>query len=258
MRRSEEFRQLLKLCQTYVKQRLELEGFQNPHRRDSRESSLSRLQSPVEDDKESSLSKLRSTVEGCRECPLWRSRKNPVFGEGNPEAQVVFVGEAPGREEDLEGRPFVGAAGKLLTKMIESIGLRREEVYIANVLKCRPPGNRDPCGEEVGKCSPYLKSQLEIIGPKVICALGTFAAQALLGTHSPISELRTKVFDYQGTKLVPTYHPAALIYHPKWKRGSWEDLKLLRRTLDRTRPTAQAGSRRPEKRDFRHASEGVR
>ena len=234
MGRPEEFLQLLELCQTYMKQRVELEGFQNPRKRGV--SPLSKLQSAVEGCKESSLSKLQSAVEGCRECPLWKSRKNPVFGEGSPEAEVVFVGEAPGREEDLEGRPFVGTAGKLLTKMIQSIGLRREEVYIANVLKCRPPGNRDPYGEEVGKCSPHLRSQLEIIGPKVICALGTFAAQALLGTHSPISELRGRVFDYQGTKLIPTYHPAALIYHPKWKRGSWEDLKLLRRTLDKTHP----------------------
>ncbi len=214
------FPQLMALCRRFVEQRAELEGF-TAHQ--MKTGSSRRL-----------LRELHSRAKECNRCPLARSRTNLVFGEGGPEAKVVFVGEAPGREEDVQGRPFVGAAGKLLTKMIESIGLKREEVYIANVLKCRPPGNRNPRSEEVDNCMPWLESQLSVLEPRVICALGTFAAQALLKTDKPISQLRGKVFNVQGIKLIPSYHPAALIYHPEWKRSSWEDLKLLKKVLDQS------------------------
>ncbi len=212
--------QLVDLCQRYVEQRAELEGYFKSELRGKSKKEL--------------LGKLHFEAKKCRECALSESRTNLVFGEGNPEAEVIFIGEAPGREEDAQGSPFVGAAGKLLTKMMESIGLRREEVYIANILKCRPPNNRDPCPEEIQKCIPWLRSQLRILKPEVICALGTFAAQALLDTDLPISKLRGKILDFEGTKLIPTYHPAALIYHPQWKRESWEDLKLLKKVLEET------------------------
>lgn len=185
------------------------------------------------------LEELRREVEGCRKCGLWRSRTNPVFGAGSERARVVFVGEAPGRDEDLQGQPFVGAAGKLLTRILESIGLRREEVYIANILKCRPPGNRNPSPEEIQACRGWLDRQLEIIKPRIICALGTFAAQTLLGTLEPISRLRGRFHLYRQDRtlagpnitLIPTFHPAALLRNPNYKRLVWEDMKLLREEL---------------------------
>jgi len=204
-----------------VEQRAELEGFSLPPLKQG--------------SKEEQLARLYSKAKGCKGCALSLSRTNLVFGEGCPGAEVVFVGEAPGREEDIQGRPFVGPAGKLLTKMIESIGMKRGEVYIANVLKCRPPENRDPLAQEKEKCVHWLRTQLAIVKPRVIFALGTFAAQALLETDSTISELRGRVFGLEQMKLVPSYHPAALLYHPEWKRRSWEDLKLLRKTLDEAR-----------------------
>jgi len=178
------------------------------------------------------LETYRQQIAGCRRCPLWRTRKNFVFGDGAPDAKLVFVGEAPGQEEDLQGLPFVGAAGQLLTKIIEAIKLKRSEVYICNILKCRPPGNRNPLPEEIRQCEPYLRTQLDIIKPKVICALGTFAAQTLLKTTIPISKLRGRVHQYQGIKLVPTYHPAALLRNPVWKRPTWEDVQLVRKIYD--------------------------
>ena len=167
-------------------------------------------------------------VKTCRACVLCESRNHVVFGSGNPEAGVMFIGEAPGRDEDLQGIPFVGAAGELLTKMILGIKLTREDVYIANVIKCRPPGNRDPVTEEIEQCEPFLLRQIEFIQPTVICTLGRFAAQTLLKTTTPIGRLRGKVYSYNGIKLIPTYHPAALLRNPQWKRPTWEDLKLLR------------------------------
>lgn len=175
---------------------------------------------------------LRREVEGCRRCGLWRSRRNVVLGAGNTEAGIMFVGEAPGEEEDVRGEPFVGAAGELLTRMIRAIRMEREEVYIANVLKCRPPGNRDPLPEEVEACKPYLLRQIELVRPKVICALGRIAGGALLGRPLPISRLRGRVHFALGTKVVVTFHPAALLRNPGWKRGAWEDMKLLRREYD--------------------------
>ncbi len=174
------------------------------------------------------------TLSNCRACRLAEGRKNVVFGSGPSSAEILFVGEAPGAEEDKQGVPFVGAAGQLLTRMIEAIGLTREEVYIANVIKCRPPGNRDPKPDEIAQCEPFLIRQIELIRPKVICTLGRFAAQTLLKTTDAMGQLRGKVFDYRGIPLIPTYHPAALLRNPQWKRPTWEDLKRLRKIYDGT------------------------
>ncbi len=179
------------------------------------------------------LSELKKQVVVCTRCDeLVRSRHKVVFGSGNPKAKLVFVGEAPGAEEDRQGLPFVGAAGQLLTKMIEAIQLRREDVFIANVLKCRPPGNRPPKLQEIQNCEPYLVRQLELIRPQVICALGTFAAQTLLKTTVPISSLRGRVHDYRGIRVICTFHPAYLLRSPGEKRRAWEDLKRVRALLE--------------------------
>lgn len=184
------------------------------------------------DDRAQELLKLREVVLPCTLCKdLARTRKSVVFGSGNSHAKLMFVGEAPGADEDLQGLPFVGAAGQLLTKIIESIGLKREEVFIANVLKCRPPGNRTPKPEEIQNCEPYLRKQIEIIAPQIICALGTFAAQTLLKTTTPISQLRGRFYDLNDAKLICTYHPAHLLYHPSDKRLVWEDMKKIRKVL---------------------------
>jgi len=178
-----------------------------------------------------SLESLEKEVISCLRCDLHRTRTKAVFGAGNPGAKLMFVGEAPGRDEDLRGAPFVGRAGQLLTKIIESIGLRRKDVYIANVLKCRPPNNRNPFPAEILACENYLLKQIELIKPRVICALGKFAAQSLLATNEPISRLRGRFHDYRGTKLVPTYHPAYLLRNPGDKRLVWEDMKKIRKYL---------------------------
>ncbi|HEY2065667.1 MAG TPA: uracil-DNA glycosylase [Gemmatimonadaceae bacterium] len=182
-----------------------------------------------------SLDEIAGAVATCRRCALYATAKNPVPGDGNPEAGMMFVGEAPGANEDEQGKPFVGQAGQLLTKIIEAIKLRREDVYIANVLKHRPPGNRNPLPDEVVACSPYLVRQIELVRPKVIVALGTFAAQTLLETKLGIGKLRGQVHRYYGVPLIVTYHPAALLRNPSWKRPTWEDVQLARRILDRAR-----------------------
>ena len=179
-----------------------------------------------------SLEKIAAHVASCTRCPLYSTATNPVPGEGNPNADFMCVGEAPGATEDETGRPFVGAAGQLLTKILGAIDLKREDVYICNVLKHRPPGNRNPRPEEVTACSPYLIRQIELIRPKVILALGTFAAQTLLDTKLSIGKLRGQVHRYYGVPLVVTYHPAALLRNPGWKRPTWEDVQLARRILD--------------------------
>ena len=169
----------------------------------------------------------------CSRCKLHTlGRKQVVFGVGNPDADLMFVGEAPGADEDLQGIPFVGRAGQLLTKIIEAIDLKRDEVYIANVIKCRPPQNRNPEQDEVETCEPFLFQQIDVIKPKVIVALGTFAARGLLRTLDPISRLRGRVFEYRGAKLIPTFHPAYLLRNPSSKREVWEDMKLVRRLLN--------------------------
>lgn len=168
----------------------------------------------------------------CSRCKLHRlGRTQVVFGVGNPDADLMFVGEAPGADEDLQGIPFIGRAGQLLTKIIEAIELTRDGVYIANVIKCRPPQNRNPEQDEVDTCEPFLFQQIDIVRPKVIVALGTFAARALLRTLDPISRLRGRVFEYRGAKLVPTFHPAYLLRNPSSKREVWEDMKLVKRLL---------------------------
>jgi len=183
-------------------------------------------------DKLDSLEEIAKKVKKCTRCPLYETATNPVPGEGNPKAELVCVGEAPGAKEDETGRPFVGQAGQLLTKILAAIDLTREQVFICNVLKHRPPGNRNPRPEEVEACSPYLIRQLELIKPKVIVAFGTFAAQTLLNSKTPIGQLRGLVHKYHGIPLVVTYHPAALLRNPAWKRPTWEDVKLARRILD--------------------------
>jgi DNA polymerase len=179
-----------------------------------------------------SLEELAEQIRVCTKCRLYATATNAVPGEGDPNAELVCVGEAPGANEDASGRPFVGQAGQLLTKILAAINLRREDVFICNVLKHRPPGNRNPMPDEVAACSPYLVQQLEAIRPKVIVAFGTFAAQTLLNTKLPIGKLRGSVHRYYGVPLIVTYHPAALLRNPAWKRPTWEDVQLARRIFD--------------------------
>jgi uracil-DNA glycosylase family 4 len=178
------------------------------------------------------LDTVREELGECTRCSLCSSRKNIVFGKGNPHASLVFVGEAPGGDEDVAGEPFVGEAGQLLTRIIQSIKLRREDVYICNIIKCRPPKNRDPKPEEIEACSPFLKKQLEVIRPRFICALGKFAAQTLLGTTERISKLRGKIYEFNHIKVVPTFHPASLLRNPEWKREVWQDMQLIQKLLE--------------------------
>jgi uracil-DNA glycosylase len=175
---------------------------------------------------------VRTELGDCTRCKLHaQGRTQIVFGVGSPEADLMFVGEAPGADEDVQGIPFVGRAGQLLTKIIEAIGLTRDDVYIANVIKCRPPGNRNPEQDEVETCEPFLFQQIDVIKPKVIVALGTFAARALLRTLDPISRLRGRVYDYRGARLIPTFHPAYLLRNPASKREVWEDMKVVKKLL---------------------------
>ncbi len=174
-----------------------------------------------------SFEKLRQEVVKCRKCPLYKTRKNPVFGEGNPKAGLVFVGEAPGREEDLQGKPFVGRAGELLTRIIGAMKLTRKDVYICNILKCRPPENRNPLPSEIVACQDYLKAQLELINPKIICCMGKFACSVLLNSDLPITKLRGNFLDYCGIKTMPTFHPAYLLRNPDAKRLVWEDMQKI-------------------------------
>lgn len=178
------------------------------------------------------INSLAKLIEDCTRCPLYRTAKHAVPGEGDPDADFMCVGEAPGANEDETGRPFVGQAGTLLTKILAAIDLTREQVFIANVLKHRPPGNRNPQPDEVEACTPYLVRQIQMVKPKVILALGTFAAQTLLETKTPIGKLRGAVHRYYGIPLIVTYHPAALLRNPAWKRPTWEDVKLARHVLD--------------------------
>ncbi|HVG69282.1 MAG TPA: uracil-DNA glycosylase [Vicinamibacterales bacterium] len=171
----------------------------------------------------------------CSRCKLHTlGRKQVVFGVGNPNADLMFVGEAPGADEDIQGEPFVGRAGQLLTKIIEAIDLKREDVYIANVIKCRPPGNRNPEPDEVEQCEPFLFRQIDIIKPRVIVALGKFAAQCLLKTDAPITRIRGREFTYRDAVLIPTYHPAYLLRNPSAKRDVWEDMKKVRAILSQS------------------------
>ena len=172
--------------------------------------------------------KLNNLIKDCEKCELSKTRTNFVFGTGNPNADIVFVGEAPGKEEDLQGKPFVGRSGKLLDKMFEAINLTRDDVFILNVLKCRPPENRDPSTSEIKQCKNHLKKQLEIINPKLIVALGRIAAKTLLEIDKPLKDMREKLFKYEGVETIVTYHPAALLRNPNFKKGAWIDFQKIR------------------------------
>ncbi|GAB7028324.1 uracil-DNA glycosylase [Geotalea toluenoxydans] len=184
---------------------------------------------PVEQE---NLDQVRLDLGECARCSLSGTRTNLVFGIGNPAARLVFVGEAPGRDEDLQGEPFVGEAGQLLTKIISAMQFRRSDVYICNILKCRPPGNRNPQPEEIEQCQPFLLRQLGAVNPEAIVCLGTFAAQTLLQTKEPISKLRGRFHDYHGIPLMPTFHPAFLLRNPAMKREVWEDMQKVMRLLN--------------------------
>ncbi len=178
------------------------------------------------------LAVIQAELGECTRCTLHERRTNLVFGVGNPNAELMFIGEGPGFEEDRQGIPFVGPAGQLLTKIISAIDLSRDDVYIANVVKCRPPRNRDPEPEEVAECRPFLNRQVDTVKPKVICALGRIAAQNLLETEEGITRIRGRIYSYRGAKLVPTFHPAYLLRNAEKKRECWEDMKLIRRLLN--------------------------
>ncbi len=181
--------------------------------------------------KKAALDQLEDEFKACRLCVLHETRTQIVFGAGNPDAQLLFVGEAPGFEEDRQGEPFVGAAGQLLTKIINAMKLKREEVYIANCLKCRPPNNRSPLPTEIATCRPILMRQIEIIEPKIICTLGKYATQNLLDTPESISRIRGRFFDYNGIKLMPTFHPAYILRNPDDKKLVWQDMQLIMKEL---------------------------
>jgi uracil-DNA glycosylase len=179
---------------------------------------------PVPEDERKALDEVRREIGDCNRCKLCKGRRNIVFGVGNPKAELVFVGEGPGADEDAQGIPFVGKAGQLLTKMIEAMGFARDDVYICNVVKCRPPDNRNPEIDEIAACEPFLRAQLGAIRPRVIVALGKFAAQTLLRDETKITQLRGNWREYCGIPLMPTYHPAYLLRNPAEKRAAWSDL----------------------------------
>ena len=186
---------------------------------------------PADPERTAQLAALAATAAGCTKCRLAEGRSRVVFGSGHPNAGLMLVGEAPGAEEDRQGLPFVGAAGELLTKILQAIDLRREEVYIANVVKCRPPGNRDPQPDEVAACRGYLEKQIALVQPKVLVALGRVAAQTLLGNESPIGQMRGRWYQVRGVPAMVTYHPAALLRNPALKRPTWEDMQQVRDRL---------------------------
>jgi DNA polymerase len=212
----------LEICAQFVAQTLPLIERQ-PSRSRSDQSSV---------DKAASLAALRDEVLPCTACSLHQERHSTVFGAGSPDAEVVFIGEAPGRDEDMQGEPFVGRSGQLLTKILAAIGYERDDVFICNILKCRPPKNRDPHPDEVAACEPHLKRQLAILDPRVICCLGRVAAQTLLGTDASLKRLRESVHFYEGIPVMATYHPAALLRNPGWKRETWNDVRKLRALVD--------------------------
>ena len=183
------------------------------------------------------VAELDEKINKCKKCELHKTRKNFVFGTGNPNAKVAVIGEAPGADEDVQGKPFVGRAGKLLTDILKAINFERDEVFICNILKCRPPGNRNPLPDEIEKCEPYLHKQLKLINPDFILCVGAYAAQTLLKMKEPLGKMRGKIFDYKLDekiiKTVITYHPAALLRNPNWKKPTWEDVQLFRKEYDK-------------------------
>lgn len=209
-----------------------VKGLTPPARRDANAAQISAAKPASSGGRAEQLEVLRQEVAGCTACgELARTRKQTVFGVGDPHARLCFVGEAPGADEDKKGEPFVGRAGKLLDQIIAACKLSREEVYILNILKCRPPGNRNPLPTEVHACRPFLDRQLAIIQPEFLCCLGSVAAQTLLETDTPIGKLRGKFHDYHGIPVVCTYHPAYLLRNPSAKRHTWEDMKMLMRAM---------------------------
>jgi uracil-DNA glycosylase family 4 len=183
-------------------------------------------------DSAAALAELSARMQGCSKCKLSETRTNLVFGDGNPNARLVFVGEAPGADEDAQGLPFVGRAGQKLTKIIEAIDLKRSEVYICNILKCRPPNNRTPTSLEIECCLPHLMKQLEAIDPKIVCALGNSAAQTLLNSKAPMNRLRGRFHTFGNAIMMPTYHPAALLRNPEYRKPVWEDVQMIQRELE--------------------------
>jgi uracil-DNA glycosylase len=193
---------------------------------------------PAIADPVSALRLIREDIGDCTRCPLHKQgRKQIVFGVGNPRADLMFIGEAPGADEDLQGEPFVGRAGQLLNNMIKAMGLRREDVYIANIIKCRPPGNRTPERDECETCSPFLFHQIDVVKPKAIVALGAVAAKTLLAINAPMAELRGRWYDFRGTRLAVTYHPAFLLRDPRQKKETWKDLQMVMKELGLVAPT---------------------
>jgi len=191
------------------------------------------------------LEEIRKGLGDCKRCKLHLTRRTIVFGEGNQKAKLMLIGEGPGYDEDVQGRPFVGRAGQLLTKILQSIHLQREEVYITNIIKCRPPQNRNPESDEIESCYPFLLQQIHSIQPQMICTLGTFAAQTLLRTDAKITSLRGKWYDLEGIKVLPTYHPAFLLRNPERKKEVWEDMKqIVRRMENLGEPSHPVGSKR--------------
>jgi DNA polymerase len=178
------------------------------------------------------LTGLLEELRSCTRCDLHKARTNTVFGEGDPSSRLMFVGEGPGRDEDLQGRPFVGRAGMLLTRIVEAMGLKRNDVYIANIVKCRPPGNRNPEPDEISECLPHLEKQIQIIKPLVICTLGNVATQTITGIRSGITTLRGRFYDYRGIRVMPTFHPAACLRNPASKKLVWQDIKQVMKELD--------------------------
>src|SRR5579884_3931505 len=202
---------------------------QNFHAEDSLKRKTQSRTAPA--DSTMSLKDLRDDIGDCKLCRLAKGRTNLVFGTGSPNAEIMFIGEAPGADEDIQGLPFVGRAGQLLTNMINAMGLKREDVYIANIIKCRPPGNRTPERDECETCSPFLMRQVAVIRPKVIVALGAVAAKTLLAINAPMSDLRGRWFDFRARKLAVTYHPAFLLRDPRQKKEAWKDLQMVMKEL---------------------------
>jgi len=190
------------------------------------------LKSPANSSKQDRLIAFYNSIKDCKKCPLGETRTNFVFGAGSSEAKMMLIGEAPGRDEDLQGKPFVGRAGQLLTKILNAINLERKDVFIANILKCRPPKNRDPQRDEIDMCFPYLVEQIDIIQPKVIVLLGRISSQEILETKESTKVLRGKIHYFRESKVVVTYHPAALLRNPQWKRDTWEDIQLAKKIYD--------------------------
>jgi len=231
----EEYKKILDSVKSYVEDQLELGFSELPGNEQSKEltDSLFSMTGSSKKIAFNTMDEIRKAVEECKACPLHQTRTNVVFGTGNENTKLVFVGEAPGADEDHQGKPFVGKAGQKLTQIINAIKLSRDDVYITNVLKCRPPNNRNPLPNEIEACEPFLIAQLKLINPKIICTLGTFATQTLLRTDQQISRLRGKFHTYQGIRLMPTYHPAFLLRDPKFKKDVWEDVQKVKAEYDK-------------------------